>query len=92
DSGILVKRPALLISANGIDWNVAESSGILYNRGALSLHQSGLPAFPVRLRKGKILNDGSGREFGAISRRQNGRLQAQQAGQPDLTKRHIESG
>lgn len=32
DSGILVKRPTLLISANGIDWNVAESSGTLYNR------------------------------------------------------------
>lgn len=32
DSGILVKRPTLLISANGIDWNVADSSGTLYNR------------------------------------------------------------
>jgi len=32
DSGILVKRPTLLISANGIDWNVAESSGTLYTR------------------------------------------------------------
>lgn len=32
DSGILVKRPTLLVSANGIDWNVAESSGTLYTR------------------------------------------------------------
>ena len=32
DSGILVKRPTMMISANGIDWNVAESSGTLYNR------------------------------------------------------------
>lgn len=32
DSGILVKRPTLLISANGIDWNVADSSGTLYTR------------------------------------------------------------
>lgn len=32
DSGILVQRPTLLISANGIDWNVADSSGTLYNR------------------------------------------------------------
>ena len=32
DSGILVKRSTLLISANGIDWNVADSSGTLYNR------------------------------------------------------------
>jgi len=32
DSGILVKRPTLLISANGIDWNVADSSGTLSNR------------------------------------------------------------
>lgn len=40
DSGILVKRPALLISANGIDWNVAESSGILYNRVRVVLSNS----------------------------------------------------
>lgn len=32
DSGILVKRPTLLISANGIDWNVTGSSGTLYTR------------------------------------------------------------
>ena len=32
DTGILVKRPTLLISANGIDWNVADSSGTLYTR------------------------------------------------------------
>ena len=32
DSGILVKRPTLLISANGLDWNVADSSGTLYTR------------------------------------------------------------
>lgn len=32
DSGILVKRPTLMISSNGIDWNVADSSGTLYQR------------------------------------------------------------
>jgi len=40
DSGILVKRPTLLISANGIDWNVAESSGTLYNRVRVVLSNS----------------------------------------------------
>jgi len=40
DSGILVKRPTLLISANGIDWNVADSSGILYNRVRVVLSSS----------------------------------------------------
>jgi len=32
DSGILVKKPTLLVSANGIDWNVADSCGTLYTR------------------------------------------------------------
>ena len=40
DSGILVKRPTLLISANGIDWNVAESSGTLYARVRVVLSNS----------------------------------------------------
>ena len=40
DSGILVKRPTLLISANGIDWNVAESNGTLYNRVRVVLSSS----------------------------------------------------
>ena len=40
DSGILVKRPALLISANGIDWNVADSSGTLYTRVRVVLSNS----------------------------------------------------
>ena len=40
DSGILVKRPTLLISANGIDWNVADSSGTLYNRVRVVLSNS----------------------------------------------------
>jgi len=41
DSGILVKRPTLLISANGIDWNVADSSGTLYTRVRVVLSNSG---------------------------------------------------
>lgn len=32
DTGILVKKPTLLVSANGIDWNVADSCGTLYTR------------------------------------------------------------
>lgn len=32
DTGILVKKPTLLVSANGIDWNVADSYGTLYTR------------------------------------------------------------
>lgn len=40
DSGILVKRPTLLISANGIDWNVADSSGTLYTRVRVVLSSS----------------------------------------------------
>lgn len=40
DSGILVKRPTLLISSNGIDWNVAESNGTLYNRVRVVLSSS----------------------------------------------------
>lgn len=40
DSGILVKRPTLLISANGIDWNVADSSGTLYTRVRVVLSNS----------------------------------------------------
>jgi len=40
DSGILVKRSTLLISANGIDWNVADSSGTLYNRVRVVLSNS----------------------------------------------------
>lgn len=32
DSGILVKKPTLLISANGIDWNILDSYGTLYTR------------------------------------------------------------
>lgn len=40
DSGILVKRPTLLISANGIDWNVVSSSGTLYNRVRVVLSNS----------------------------------------------------
>jgi len=32
DSGILVKKPTLMVSANGIDWNVADSCGTLYTR------------------------------------------------------------
>lgn len=40
DSGILVKRPTLLISANGIDWNVADSSGTLYTRVRVILSNS----------------------------------------------------
>jgi hypothetical protein len=32
DTGILVKKPTLMVSANGIDWNVADSYGTLYNR------------------------------------------------------------
>ena len=40
DSGILVKRPTLLISANGIDWNVADSSGTLYSRVRVVLGNS----------------------------------------------------
>ncbi len=40
DSGILVKRPTLLISANGIDWNVANSSGTLYTRVRVVLSNS----------------------------------------------------
>lgn len=40
DSGILVKRPTLLISANGIDWNVTDSSGTLYTRVRVVLSNS----------------------------------------------------
>jgi len=40
DSGILVKRPTLLISANGIDWNVADSAGTLYTRVRVVLSNS----------------------------------------------------
>jgi len=40
DSGILVKRPTMMISANGIDWNVADSSGTLYNRVRVVLSNS----------------------------------------------------
>jgi hypothetical protein len=40
DSGILVKRPTLMISSNGIDWNVADSSGTLYNRVRVVLSNS----------------------------------------------------
>jgi hypothetical protein len=40
DSGILIKRPTLLISANGIDWNVADSSGTLYTRVRVVLSNS----------------------------------------------------
>ena len=40
DSGILVKRPTLMISSNGIDWNVADSSGTLYNRVRVVLANS----------------------------------------------------
>ncbi|MCX6936236.1 MAG: hypothetical protein NTZ01_08645 [Verrucomicrobia bacterium] len=40
DSGILVKRTTLLISANGIDWNVAESNGTLYTRVRVVLSSS----------------------------------------------------
>ena len=40
DSGILVKRPTLLISANGIDWNVVDSSGTLYTRVRVVLSNS----------------------------------------------------
>ena len=32
DTGILVRKPTLLVSANGIDWNVADSCGTLYTR------------------------------------------------------------
>ena len=32
DTGILVKKPTLMVSANGIDWNVADSCGTLYTR------------------------------------------------------------
>lgn len=32
DAGILVKKPALMVSANGIDWNVTDSCGTLYTR------------------------------------------------------------
>ncbi len=40
DTGILVKRPTLMISSNGIDWNVADSSGTLYNRVRVVLSSS----------------------------------------------------
>ena len=40
DSGIIVKRPTLMISSNGIDWNVADSSGTLYNRVRVVLSNS----------------------------------------------------
>ncbi len=40
DSGIIVKRPTLLISSNGIDWNVSESNGTLYNRVRVVLSSS----------------------------------------------------
>ena len=40
DSGILVKRPTLMISANGIDWNVTDSSGTLYSRVRVVLSNS----------------------------------------------------
>jgi len=40
DTGILVKRPTLMISSNGIDWNVADSSGTLYNRVRVVLSNS----------------------------------------------------
>lgn len=32
DTGILVKKPTLMVSANGMDWNVADSCGTLYTR------------------------------------------------------------
>ena len=40
DTGIIVKRPTLMISSNGIDWNVADSSGTLYNRVRVVLSNS----------------------------------------------------
>lgn len=40
DTGILVKRTTLMISSNGIDWNVADSNGTLYNRVRVVLSSS----------------------------------------------------
>lgn len=40
DSGIIVKKPTLMVSANGIDWNVADSYGTLYQRVRVVLTSS----------------------------------------------------
>ena len=40
DTGILVKKPTLMVSANGIDWNVADSCGTLYTRVLVVLSSS----------------------------------------------------
>jgi len=40
DTGILVKKPTLMVSANGIDWNVADSCGTLYTRVRVVLSSS----------------------------------------------------
>ena len=40
DTGILVQRPTLMISSNGIDWNVADSNGTLYHRVRVVLSNS----------------------------------------------------